>query len=41
MRELINTMMQERIMLKMIMKKFIVDAKEKDISHAPIRLTNI
>ena len=41
MRELINTIMQERIMLEIIMKKFIVDAKEKDISHAPIGLTNI
>lgn len=41
MRDLINTIMHERIMLEMIMKKFVIDVEEKDIGHAPARLTNI
>lgn len=36
MRDLINTMMQERIMLKMIIKKFVIDVEENDIDHAPV-----
>ena len=36
MRDLINIMMQERIMLKMIIKKFVIDVEENDIDHGPI-----
>ena len=36
MRDLINTMMQEIIMLKMIIKKFVIDVEENDIDHAHV-----